>query len=472
MIFPKSIRWRIQLWHGALLVLLVTLLIAGFYTYEARMRRQAVDTRLQEFLTPLLPLVTPPGGLRPGGTGGLARPGESPRAAEALRAQRRAEIETNIRPWLGAGYYYAAWHPEGSVIGKSENAPDNLAAPAVGAMAGYRTRGDLREYLRISPGGELVVVGVSTAALAADLRRLAGWLAGAGMLVAGLGLAGGWWLANGALRPIAQISTTAETIAGGKLSERIDVGETESELGALARTLNTTFDRLEQNFEQQVRFTADASHELRTPIAVLLAETQRALTRERPPEEYREALAVCERNATRMSALVNSLLELARFDSGEVALHTEVCDLARLARESLEFIAPLAAQKNVVLRDAFAPVTTRADALKLGQVLNNLLTNAIVHNRAGTTVTLSLARENGHAVLRVADDGVGIPGEALPRLFERFYRVDAARGRERGGSGLGLSITKAIVEAHGGSIAVESEAGKGTTFTVRIPIVE
>jgi heavy metal sensor kinase len=358
------------------------------------------------------------------------------------------------------------------VIGKSENAPDNLAAPAVDAMAGYRTRGDLREYLRISPGGELVVVGVSTAALAADLRRLAGWLAGAGMLVAGLGLAGGWWLANGALRPIAQISTTAETIAGGKLSERIDVGETESELGALARTLNTTFDRLEQNFEQQVRFTADASHELRTPIAVLLAETQRALTRERPPEEYRETLAVCERNATRMSALVNSLLELARFDSGEVALHTEVCDLARLARESLEFIAPLAAQKNVVLRDAFAPVTTRADALKLGQVLNNLLTNAIVHNRAGTTVTLSLARENGHAVLRVADDGVGIPGEALPRLFERFYRVDAARGRERGGSGLGLSITKAIVEAHGGSIAVESEAGKGTTFTVRIPIVE
>jgi two-component system OmpR family sensor kinase len=467
MIFPKSIRWRIQLWHGALLVAVVATLMVGFYTYEARTRRQAVDTRLQEFLTPLLPLVTPPGGLaRPG----AARPGEPPRGAEAARAQRRQEIQQSLEPWLAQGFYYAAWTLEGRVLGRSERTPDDLTAPALDIEPGYRQRESFREYIRLSPGGEMVLVGVSTAELEAGLRRLAWRLAGAGLLVVVLGVAGGAWLAARAIRPIAQISAAADKIAGGKLSERINVAETESELGALAATLNRTFERLEQNFEQQVRFTADASHELRTPLAVMLAETQRVLLRERDAAEYRAALAICERSGERMRALVNSLLELARLDSGEFTLNPEPCDLAKLAREALEFIGPLARQRHAVLRDALEPVTTRADPLKLGQVLHNLLTNALLHNREGVEIVLTLRRADGHAVFTVADNGAGIPAEVLPHLFERFYRADKSRARAAGGSGLGLSICKAIVEAHGGGIAVESEAGKGTRFTVKLPV--
>lgn len=464
---PQSIRWRIQLWHGALLVVVVATLTAGFFTYESRTRLQAVDTELQEFLTPLLPILTPPGGGRPGGP---PRLGERP--SPGIPGARRAEIMEGIQTRVAEGFYYAAWTKDGAEIARSDNVPASLSRPEgeeEGQPAGYRTRSATREFLRVSPGGELVLVGVSIAPLEAEMRRLAWWLTGAGLLVVGVGVAGGWWLSGRALRPIAQISAAADKIAGGNLSERINVAETESELGALAGTLNHTFGRLEENFEQQVRFTADASHELRTPLAVMLAETQRVLMRERAPEEYRQALVICERSGKRMSALVNSLLELARLDSGEFALNIEDCDLARVARESLEFIAPLARQKNIMLRDSLAAVSAKADAAKLGQVLNNLLTNAILHNRDGTEVTLTLASSGDSAVFTVADNGAGIPPEALPQLFERFYRVDKSRARAAGGSGLGLAISKAIVEAHGGSIAVESEVGKGTRFTVRLP---
>ncbi|HEY6167198.1 MAG TPA: HAMP domain-containing sensor histidine kinase [Verrucomicrobiae bacterium] len=458
--FPQSIRWRIQMWHGALLVLLVGTLATSFYIYERRARLLALDNRLQEVLTPLLPRVTRPFGIRPG-----------PPAGEPDRAPRGPETPENFLQRAGDGIYYVAWGSDGRLTSKSPNAPAEVPPPETqeGGASLYRKRGELREFIHRVPNGDQVLVGTSTAAIRAELDRLALWLAGAGLLVVGVGIAGGWWLAGRAIRPIADISAAAQEIAGGDLSRRINVAETESELGELADTLNRTFERLEKHFEQQVRFTADASHELRTPLAVMLAETQRVLRRERDAEEYRQALSICERSGERMGALVNSLLELARLDSGEFALHTETCDLARVAREALEFIAPLARQKKITLRDALEPVAVQADATKLGEVLNNLLTNAILHNREGTEVTLTLAPQNGAAVFTVADNGAGIPPAAMPQLFERFYRVDKSRARAQGGSGLGLAISKAIVEAHGGTIGVESEVGQGTKFTVHLP---
>ncbi|MBI3882640.1 MAG: HAMP domain-containing protein [Verrucomicrobia bacterium] len=493
MIFPKSIRWRIQVWHGALLVALVAALTVSFYAFEKRSRLQVVDTQLQEYLTPLLPRITPGGapGLNPPPGGRDRRPppdsdpfgpppgelrgfgppeGPGGRGGSGLPPGPGGDLMRERWERGAQKFYYASWDEQGKSTGASSNAPAAIPLPDKDETdVAYRTRDDFREYIHPNPNGRLVVVGTSIAALNAQLDRLALRLAGAGALVVIVGLAGGWWLAGRAIRPIAQISRAADKIAGGELSERINVEETESELGELAGTLNRTFDRLEKNFEQQVHFTADASHELRTPIAVMLAETQRVLLRARSAEEYRQALEICERNGERMRALVNSLLELARLDSGEFALNPEECDLARIGRETLEFIAPFAEQKKVTLRNSLEPVKSSADVLRLGQVLNNLLTNAIVHNREGVEISLTLARQNGHAFFTVADNGAGIPAEALPHLFERFFRVDKSRARAQGGSGLGLSICKAIAEAHGGSIGVESEVGKGTKFTVRIP---
>jgi signal transduction histidine kinase len=241
-------------------------------------------------------------------------------------------------------------------------------------------------------------------------------------------------------------------------------------LGQLAAVLNRTFDRLDHAFNQQVQFTADASHELRTPLSVILTQVQLALSRERSGAEYRESLGICQRAAERMRSLVNALLDLARLEAGGFDLTREDCDLQRVAEEALELVAPLAAQKRAVLRRAIEPIRLKADGAKLGQVMVNLLQNAMQHNACGVEVSLSLQPSDGFAVVRVSDNGAGLPAEVLPRLFDRFYRVDQSRSSATGGSGLGLAICKAIVEAHGGAIRVESQPGTGTEFQVLLPL--
>jgi two-component system OmpR family sensor kinase len=308
----------------------------------------------------------------------------------------------------------------------------------------------------------------------ADLRRLAWEEAAAGVALVVFGLAGGWWVAGHVLRPIGEISgeisAAADQIAGGDRARRISLKQTESELGQLAAVLNRTFDRLDHAFAQQVQFTADASHELRTPLSVILTQVQLALSRERSVVEYRESLGICQRAAERMRTLINALLDLARLDTGGFDLTLAECDLQRVAYESLELVAPLAQQKGAVLRSSVDPVRVKADGAKLGQVMVNLLQNALQHNARGVEVSLSLEPKEGYALLRVSDNGAGIPAEALPRLFDRFYRVDKSRSSATGGSGLGLAICKAIVEAHGGSIRAESRLGEGTEFQAMLPL--
>jgi signal transduction histidine kinase len=171
-----------------------------------------------------------------------------------------------------------------------------------------------------------------------------------------------------------------------------------------------------------------------------------------------------------MRALVTSLLELARVDSGEFQLTLEECDLATVASDSLQLIAPLAREKGSVLRSSIQPLRMKADAAKIGQVLVNLLYNAIQHNSGEVEVCLSVQSRGNEAVLRVTDNGAGIPPEALPHLFERFYRADKSRAGTRNGSGLGLAISQAIVQAHGGTIRAENQAGHGAVFTVSLPL--
>jgi heavy metal sensor kinase len=240
-------------------------------------------------------------------------------------------------------------------------------------------------------------------------------------------------------------------------------------LAELATVLNSTFDRLEAAFERQSRFTADASHELRTPLAIVRSHAELALSRPRSPEEYREALAASLRAACRMTALVESLLTLARADAGRLELARVPVDLRRVVEEGMGLLRPLAGQKEVSLSSRLERAEVSGDPLRLSQVVNNLLSNAVQYNRTGGAVTVELGEEGEEVVLKVADTGRGIAPEDRQHLFERFFRADRARGRDSGGCGLGLAICKSIVEAHGGTIGYDSLAAQGSVFWVRLP---
>lgn len=524
--FTQSIRWRMQLWQGFLLLcILGGFGFTAFQFHRLNLLRQ-IDDELERRVAAVsadlrrpfgLPGEAPggpggPGGPRgfggpnelggPGGPGGPGRPdgpgpfrgfdpahdgGPGPRRPDGEGRPRRAWMEDRFEnrevrltdrtlALFDTGdtndFYFAIWSRSGALLKQSTNAPAGLACPARSDTgAGYRTRiaDPFREIYQFTGIGECVLVGRSVARDVVELRRFAGWLVVAGAGVLALGLGGGWWVAGRALRPLDTISAAAGRISAGRLAERIKVEETDNELGRLAGILNATFARLEAAFAQQKQFTADASHELRTPIAVLIAETQTALTRERSPAEYRETVQACLDTAQQMRRLTQSLLELARFDAGQETFARSPFDLGGYAEAAVDLVRPLAAERQVSIHTALTPVEVVGDADRLGQVLINLLTNAIHYNRPGGEIRVTTAAEERWAVATVADTGVGISAEDLPHIFERFYRADKSRGRATGNSGLGLAIAKAIVDAHGGSLEVASQPGHGTTVTLRLP---
>jgi heavy metal sensor kinase len=287
-----------------------------------------------------------------------------------------------------------------------------------------------------------------------------------------LGSYGGWALANQALRPVDELTRTAENISARDLTERVPVPAQNDELSRLAVTFNAMISRLEAAFERQKQFTSDASHELRTPLAVMRGEIELALRRERKPEEYQLTLASALEEVVRLSRLVEDLLMLARADAGRVELHCEPVELSQLCANITDYILPLAEQRAQTLRFEApdTPVTIHADQQRIKQLLLNLLDNAIKYTGEGGAITLTLKAENHEAILTVTDTGRGIPAEDLPHVFERFFRRSAKTAdRTASGSGLGLSIVKWIVDAHAGQIDVQSESGRGTTFVVRLP---
>ena len=275
--------------------------------------------------------------------------------------------------------------------------------------------------------------------------------------------------ASRALRPVENISAAAVKISAGDLSQRINVAEAESELGQLAAVLNSTFARLEAAFAQQQQFTSDAAHELRTPVSIILGQTQLALARERSAPEYRATIETCQRAAKRMHGLIESLLQLAVLDAARQPLDRRPCDLAEIGREHLEMMRPLADEHHLELETDLAPAPCAADAGGISQIVVNLLTNAVKYSRPGDKIRVATHRENGCAIISVRDTGPGIAAEHLPHLFDRFYRADGSRNRTTGGAGLGLAICKSIAEAHGGKITVESTPDVGSSFTLRIP---
>jgi signal transduction histidine kinase len=246
----------------------------------------------------------------------------------------------------------------------------------------------------------------------------------------------------------------------------------DTELAGLAGVLNGAFDRLRAAFDRQRRFTADASHELRTPLAVIRSHADLALTRPRSAEEYQQALGACRTAAGRMTAIVQGLLTLARADAGSADGGSERVPLDRVVEESVALLQPLAEESGVTLDSRTTPLIVPGDRASLAQVVGNLVENAIRYNRPGGDVRVRLEGRDGSAELTVADSGIGIPAVDLPHVFDRFYRVDKARTRAAGGTGLGLAIVKTLVDAHGGTVTLESTPGVGTTVRVRMPLGE
>jgi heavy metal sensor kinase len=490
MIF-KSIKWRLQLWYGLILVLVLAGF--GFTAYQLERGRlfNQIDGELYRRASVLANALRrpPPRGPAPGERpfdhpppGQFpddGPPGQNPRPPFEfyLPPEATGLFETNDLHH----FYFVVESRDGREIAHSDNPPASQARSfskwrileasrtPLGGMALGPAGGVLWERRQLLPSGEAILVGCSIAPELKELRVTAIKLSaiGAGILLLGLG--GGRWLVDRALRPIDGISAAAVKISAGDLSQRINVAEAESELGRLAAVLNSTFARLETAFAQQQEFTADAAHELRTPVTVMLTQTQTALTRERTTAEYRETLEACQRASQRMRRLIESLLELARLDAGQESLKRVRFDLSKAIADSVELVRPLAEVRGVKILPELGSLEITGDAGRLAQVIANLLTNAIQYSPSGGEVHLKLESQPGLAALTVADTGPGISGADLPHVFERFYRGDKSRTASNGNAGLGLAISKAIVEAHGGTIEVASQTGKGTTFIVRLP---
>lgn len=279
----------------------------------------------------------------------------------------------------------------------------------------------------------------------------------------------GYMLAGRALQPVSRITSLASEIDGDDLHERLNLDLPHDEIGRLASTFDSMLGRIDQAFQRQKQFTGDAAHELRTPLALMRSQIDLAVSQGETPEDFRDALNALDGDVGRMTALVGTLLSLARADAGELHLNRDTFDLADVAEDVVEQLQPIAEENGLTLTTQFAPTQVEADADMLIQVLVNLLDNAIKNTPTGGTITVETRIDHGRALLIVRDTGIGIPAEHLDRIFDRFYRVDTGRARSRGGSGLGLAICQSIAHAHGGEIAATSAPGAGSTFTLAIP---
>lgn len=282
----------------------------------------------------------------------------------------------------------------------------------------------------------------------------------------------GYFVSRKLLRPIDKLTKTAKAISITDLKSRIDVGRADDELSRLAKTFNEMIDRLQQAFEAQNRFVSDASHELRTPISIIQGYAG-LIDRwgKNEPRVLEESITAIRREAESMAALVERLLFLARGDRGSIRIQKEKVDLSALITEVVcesRLIAP----SRVIDGETPGQTFILADGKLIKQMLRALVDNAVKYTRESGQVLIRLEKTSSQAVVTVCDNGIGIPAEDLPHIFERFYRVDKARSREQGGSGLGLSIVRWIVEAHQGAVEVTSTPGQGTAFRVELPVSE
>lgn len=381
------------------------------------------------------------------------------------------------------GRYLEVLSPGGSVLLRNER----LGGQSLGGtpfpgegVGGYSERsGRLADGTRIrlvsrvhSLDGRplLIRLAHSEEPLYARLRELSA--ASVVILPLVLGIAGlaGYGLARRALSPIEEMARRAQEITPDRLDARLPNESSEDELGQLARVFNHTLARLEQAFEQLRRFTSDASHELRTPLAMIRSVGEVGLQRDGTREEYRDIVGSMLEEVNRLTSLIDNLLTISRADSGYIHLHPSVVPVMDLAREAtglFEVLMEEKSQRLILEGDEHARV--EGDRLFMRQAFVNIVHNAVKYSPVGETILVGVRNGDGRVVVEIQDHGPGIPIEDQNRVFDRFYRVDKARWRESGGAGLGLSIAKWAVEAHGGTITLNSEPNKGCLFRITLP---
>ncbi len=304
-----------------------------------------------------------------------------------------------------------------------------------------------------------------------DLRKILFAIFPMSLLIA---LASGYWLAGQALAPVERITATARRIRGDNLAERIVTDREDDELGRLAATLNSMIERLAGAVESMRRFTADASHELMTPLTQIRAEAEVTLQLERTTNEYTDVLRSIIEEVDRLARLASQLLLLAREDASRTNVEQNPVEIADLMKAVTDAARPAAAVAHVQV--ILEQLDTRTNGIiefnedRLRQILENLLQNAVQYNRPGGVVRVSAEQSANQATITVADTGIGIPPESMPHLFDRFYRAEGSRNRRSGGSGLGLSIAHSLAQSIGARIEVESAAGLGSTFRVILPL--
>jgi two-component system OmpR family sensor kinase len=459
----RSLRTRLVAITVALAA--VGLVVAGIATYAA-LRSFLVDRvdRTLEASTPGVERALTRGG--PGGIGGLGQAGQ---LTPGLYVEVR---DPNGRELLGQ-----ALTPPGEVA-KAPKLPSSIDASAgpvrmtVGAKgggSGFRVRAETMPF-----GIGTLILAAPLAETNATLDRLAmiELLVAAGVLLS-IAVVGVILVRRG-LRPLERIEADAAAIGAGDLSRRVEADDLDSEVGRLGHALNAMLGQIEGAFAERAaseerlrRFVSDASHELRTPVAAVraYAELFDRGARDRP-DDLERAMGGIQREAVRIGVLVEDLLLLARLDQGR-PLVREPVDLGEIARDAVDAARVMDPDRALDLHVA-GPVPVIGDAQALRQVVDNLLANVRAHTPPGTPARVGAHALDGQAVLAVEDDGPGLDAEAAARVFERFYRVDSSRARTAGGAGLGLAIVQAIVEAHGGRVAVTGEPGAGATFTVTL----
>jgi heavy metal sensor kinase len=453
MSFAKSIKFRLTIWY--LVILVALLLLFGMMSYF--MLSQSLYQGLDESLK-----------------------------TRVLSLENSLEVEDehiDLGITLQPSELVLLYGNDGSLLqgfGWEVEVPhiDAMVSQARGSHASFLTaqipNGDeIRLYvapLSGESGISAIVVGRSTNEVTKVLESFNNILIIAALATLALAGGGGFFMANRVLKPLERIRKTAQEIGESDLSRRIAINS-EDELGRLALTLNHMIARLEAAFNRQRQFTADASHELRTPLAVVQAESTLALRKERTQEDYHKSLELISQEGEYMSAVVGKLLYLARIDAGKDQVNFERINLRELLAELSSDIEILAREKGLEFKlTPLKDLTVEGDKVKLEQLFLNLLENAIRYTPSGGSISASVVRDGKTAVIAIRDTGIGIPEEHIPHIFERFYRVDKARSRAEGGAGLGLAICQHIAEIHNGKIEVESQVGKGSTFSVSLPL--
>jgi len=462
----RSLSFRLVTWYAGLLTLVFVLLglltifflrhylEANVFDTQARRAHQIADTIIAA----------------------ASRTGEGTVAREIEDLYSPAANDRFIRVSSGDGrLIYSSQAPKDGSFDPAQVSPPSLIGNGDQLRRQPAASGALliAAHYYFSPGGSryIVEVGISSARTDETVRQVLLILAVGLPIAVSIAVAGGFVLVRRALKPVDRLSHKAAEITQHNLSERLPVMRTGDELERLSLSLNLMISRLQDAINSSKQFVADASHELRTPLAVLRGELESLAQDAQLKVQTRETLGSMLEEVDRLGEIVEGLLALSRLDTGEAQAEWVRFDLAELTVTTADQMSLLAEDKHItVVCESIGPVPIQGDRARLKQVVVNLLDNAIKYTPEGGRITLKISHADGYAVLDVADDGVGIPAEALPHVFKRFFRVDGSRSRDQGGAGLGLSIVKSICDAHGARVEVSSTLGHGSHFSVRQPL--